>query len=232
MILAIVQARCSSTRLPGKVLAPVAGRAMILRQLERLQRSTAIDTLVVATSVEPSDDPLVELMESEGITIRRGPLADVASRFAMVASEFSPDSIVRLTADCPLADHAVIDRVIGEHVSSGADYTSNTQVRTYPQGLDVECVTAAAFDRMMALPLSDAEREHVTMALYSRPNEFVLRNVSQSDDHSNLRWTVDRPDDLEFVRAVYDALYGTTPDFLQDDILALLARTPGLNHTN
>jgi len=232
VILAIMQARCSSTRLPGKVLAPVSGREMILRQIERVNNSTMIDSLVVATSVEASDDPLVDVLTSEGVTVRRGALVDVAGRFQMVAAEFSPDSIVRLTADCPLADHAVIDQAINEHLEFGTDYTSNTQVRTFPQGLDVECVTAVAFNRMMSLPLSDLEREHVTMAIYTRQDLFTVHSVVQRDDHSRLRWTVDRPDDLEFVRNVYDALYEKKADFNQRDILELLSRAPGLNHTN
>lgn len=230
MIIAIVQARCSSTRLPGKVLAPVAGAPMIIRQLERVERATMIDNIVVATSVEASDDPLADLIESTGRAVRRGPLQDVAARFAQVADEFAPDHIVRLTADCPVADHAIIDRVVGEHLASGADYTSNVMPRTYPRGLDVECISTVTFERMMQLDLTEPEREHVTMGIYSRPSEFVLHNVVQSDDSSNLRWTVDLPEDLEFVRAVYDALYADNPDFTQEDILNLLARAPHLTH--
>jgi spore coat polysaccharide biosynthesis protein SpsF len=232
MILAIVQARSSSRRLPGKVLAPVEGAPMILRQLERLARSSMIDELVVATSVEESDDPLVEVLEAESVECRRGPLDDVASRFLQVADEFEPDSIVRLTADCPLADHRVIDRVISEHIQSGADYTSNTLERTYPQGLDVECMTSVAFSRLMRLPLSATEQEHVTLGMYSRTNEFELKSVTQSPDHSALRWTVDLPEDLAFVRTIYDALYAATPDFAQKDILDFLARNPELSRTN
>jgi spore coat polysaccharide biosynthesis protein SpsF len=232
MILAIVQARSSSRRLPGKVLAPVSGAPMILRQLERVARSSMIDETVVATSVEPSDDSLVEILEEQSIEYRRGSLDDVAARFLQVADEFMPDTIVRLTADCPLADHQVIDRVISEHVRSGADYTSNTLERTYPQGLDVECVTFGAFSRLMELPLSADEREHVTLGVYSRPDDFELNSVTQGHNYSALRWTVDLPDDLAFVRTIYDALYARTPDFAQEDILEFLAGNPGLSRTN
>ncbi|WP_223694640.1 cytidylyltransferase domain-containing protein [Leifsonia poae] len=232
MTLAVLQARLSSTRLPGKVLAPVLGVPMILRQIERLRRSTTIDTLVVATSVEASDDPLANLLEKDGVLVRRGPLQDVAARFAAVVQEFRPSTLVRLTADCPLADHAVIDRVVEEHLASGADYTSNVIDRTYPDGLDVECIAVPAFERMLALPLTQPEREHVTLAIYSRPESFVLKSVEQSPSHAGLRWTVDLPADLEFVRAVYEHLYDRNPDFGQADILELVERTPGLNRSD
>ena len=232
MILAIVQARCSSTRLPGKVVAPVAGRAMILRQIERLQRCEMIDQLVVATSTDSSDDSLVKMLQAEQISVRRGSLDDVAGRFQLVAREFEPTTIVRLTADCPLADPEVIDRVIRAHTDAGSDYTSNTLERTYPQGLDVECVSSAAFTRLLALPLTASEREHVTLGIYQRPDEFSLQSVVQQPDLSQLRWTVDVPEDLAFVRAVYDSLYHDNPNFAQADVLELLERTPGMSRVN
>jgi spore coat polysaccharide biosynthesis protein SpsF len=230
--LAIVQARMSSTRLPGKVLAALHGRPMILRQLERLAQSTRIDTLVVATSTDATDDALAATLLAEGIEVRRGPLDDVAERFHRVVREFQPQTVVRLTADCPLCDPEVIDRVITEHIASEADYTSNVIRRTYPQGLDVECMKPAAFERLMSGPLTAAEREHVTIGLYSRPDEFTLHSVTQHEDLSAHRWTVDRPDDLEFVREVYDRLYDAAPRFRQADILDLVRRHPELEHTN
>lgn len=205
---------------------------MVVRQLERLKRATMIDRLVVATSVDASDDPLVELLEAEQITVRRGSLDDVAGRFSDVVNEFGPTNVIRLTADCPLTDPSVIDRVIQEHLDSGADYTSNTLERTFPQGLDVECVTAAAFDSLMALPLTPSEREHVTLGIYSRPGSFSLHAVTQEQDLSNLRWTVDLPEDLAFVRLVYQHLFHANPHFAQADILRLLNENPGLSRVN
>ena len=231
MILAILQGRLSSTRLPGKVLAPVLGEPMSVRQLERLSASIEIDRLVVATSVDPSDDPLLAELERRGVTVRRGPLNDVVERFAGVVREFAPTTVVRLTADCPLADVGVIDRVIRSHRDSGSDYTSNTIHRTYPDGLDVEAVSRNAFDRLIALPLTDREREHVTLGIYSRPDQFTLNSVAQADDRSALRWTVDLPDDLTFVREVYERLYHENPAFGQAEILELLAQRPELNRT-
>jgi spore coat polysaccharide biosynthesis protein SpsF len=232
LVLGVVQARMSSTRLPGKVLEPVSGRPMILRQIERLRRSVLIDHLVVATSVDPSDDPLADLLTSEGVDYRRGSLTDVADRYLRVAREFQPNTIVRLTADCPLAEPSVIDAVIEHHITSGADYTSNVLERTYPQGLDAECVTFAAFERLMGLTLTDREREHVTLGVYQRPEQFRLESVTQITDRSNLRWTVDLPADLEFVRAVYAALYPHNPNFDQENLVSYLALHPELNRTN
>lgn len=228
MILAVLQARCSSTRFPGKVLAPLRQQPMILRQIERLRRTGSLDLLVVATSVDSSDDPLVEVLDAAGVEVRRGPLDDVVGRFAGVVDEFGADHIVRLTADCPLTDPEVIDRVVREHLASGADYTSNVLPPTFPDGLDVEVFSREAFARLLALPLTPREREHVTLGLHGRPDDFVLRNVAQDPDRSELRWTVDVPDDLVFVEAVYDRLYDESPGFAQAEILELLARHPEL----
>lgn len=232
MKLAIVQARMSSTRLPGKVVEPVLGVPMILRQLERIALADRIDQVVVATSLDSSDDELAALLTASGVDVRRGPLTDVAARFESVVDEFQPETVIRLTADCPLCDPDVIDRVIDEHTASGADYSSNVIERTYPQGLDVECVSTDAFRRMIAGGLDRDEREHVTLALYRAPHRFALHSVTQDEDLSRLRWTVDRPDDLEFVRAVYQELYPNSPAFRQADILDLLRRRPELEHLN
>jgi spore coat polysaccharide biosynthesis protein SpsF len=201
---------------------------MVLRQVERLRQSRLIDELVIATSVDASDDDLVHVLEDEEVAVRRGSLEDVASRFSVVIEEWKPTTIVRLTADCPLADPEVIDRVIEEHLNAGADYTSNVIERTYPRGLDVECLGAETFATLMGLALTSAEREHVTLGIYNRPETFVLHSVTQRPNLSHLRWTVDLPEDLEFVRAVYDALYDNNPRFGQAEVLALLDREPGL----
>jgi spore coat polysaccharide biosynthesis protein SpsF len=205
---------------------------MILRQLERLERSTMIDALVVATSVDSSDDSLVATLESAGVAVRRGPLDDVLERFNLVVREFEPDTIVRLTADCPLADPLVIDDVIRAHLHAGVDYTSNTLPPTYPDGLDVECIGAAAFERLLTLPLTAREREHLTMGIYSRPAVFVRNTVEQEPDLSHLRWTVDLPEDLEFVEAVYESLYANNAAFGQADILHFLGDRPELTRTD
>lgn len=228
MPLAILQARMSSSRLPGKVLKPILDRPLILRALERISRARRLDGIVLATSTDASDDPLAEAVEREGYLVRRGSLHDVLARFLAVADEFEPEDIVRLTGDNVLTDPDVIDRVVEEHLDRGADYSSNTMPRTYPRGLDVEVVRAGALREVAFLGPDMDEREHVTMGVYRRPDRFRLHGVVQSQDRSALRWTVDYPADLEFARSVYAELYERTPRFGQDEILDLLERRPEL----
>lgn len=231
MRLGVLQARMSSSRLPGKVLAPVLGKPMIARIVDRISGSAAIDTLVVVTSTDPSDDPLVDALGEHGVLVRRGPLADVLTRFEMVRQEFDPTLIVRLTGDNALTDPEVIDQVVSAHEAGGFDYTSNTIVRTFPHGLDVECFAPDAFVRLQTLTLSPAEREHVTLGLYTRPELFTIGSVTQQEDQSHLRWTVDYPEDLEFARTVYGELLPTNPRFSTKDVLELLRRKPSLSRT-
>lgn len=231
MILGVLQARMSSARLPGKVLEPILGAPLILRAIERIRRATCLDGLVLATSVDPSDDPLVQVAEAAGVDVRRGPLHDVLRRFVVVADELLPDHVVRLTGDNALIDPTVIDRVVERHLESGADYTSNTLERTYPRGLDVEAVAVRALRQVDRMATEPDEREHVTLGIYRRPGLFTLNSVRQEQDRSDWRWTVDLPGDLDFVRVVYRSLHGAKPEFGQEDIATLLKRRPDLART-
>lgn len=226
MILAIVQARMSSTRLPGKVLKDILGKPMIIRQLERIGRSQLIDRMIVATSTEKSDDVLAETLEQAGIEVFRGSLDDVLSRFQKLREQYRPDHIVRLTADCPLTDPVVIDGIIAQHLDTGANYTSNVIKRTFPRGLDAEVFSVAAMDRLSKLDLGQDEHEHVTLGFYRRPEEFTLTNFEGVEDNSHLRWTVDNPEDYEFANWVYSELYPRNAAFTSEDILKLLEQNP------
>lgn len=230
MVLALVQARMTSSRLPGKVLEHVSGAPMILRQLERVSRASCVDRVMVATSHLRSDDRLVEVLTAAGIETYRGPLEDVLGRYLGAIRHAQVDRVLRVTADCPLIDPDVIDLVDEMHTDTGADYASNVLQRTYPQGLDVEAVTREALERIEALA-SFEEREHVTLGIYRRPEDFTLASVVQESDQSHLRWTVDLPADLSFVRSVYDELYASDPQFGSGAVLALLERRPELIHT-
>ena len=227
---AVLQARCSSRRFPRKVLADLHGAPMIVRQLERVRRARRLDELVVATSTDGSDDPLVERVEAEGLRVHRGSLEDVLERF--IDASAGADHVVRLTGDCPLASPAVIDALVERHLATGADYTSNTLERTFPIGLDAEVVTRAALLAAHAEADLGSEREHVTPFVYKRPERFRLENLRGPGEHGDLRWTVDEPADLEFVAAVYAALYDADPAFTTEDVLALLARRPELARIN
>jgi spore coat polysaccharide biosynthesis protein SpsF len=205
----------SSTRLPGKVLAPVLGEPMIGRQIERLRRATRIDVLVVATSLDPSDDPLAAYCETLGVPVYRGSLHDVLDRFCGVLRTYpSTDALIRLTADCPLADWSVVDQVIERHIGEGADYTNNTMPeRTFPQGLDVEAVRPGVLLEAGREAVDPYEREHVTPFIYRRPERYRLASLARSPSLGALRWTVDLPSDLAFVRHVYGELYPNDPAF-------------------
>lgn len=228
MVLAILQARTSSHRLPGKVLSPVLGMPLILRGLERISRAERIDRVVLATSDHPSDDDLALLVEETGYEVHRGPLDDVLTRFLQVLDRFDDETVVRLTGDNVLSDPDVIDHVIAAHLESGADYTANTLARSYPRGLDVEAFRADALRAIDKVAASADEREHVTLGIYRRPLEFRLHSVVQPTDRSHLRWTVDYPADLEFARAVYAHLHESNPFFGQEDVVNLLETHPEL----
>lgn len=222
MAVAILQARMSSTRLPGKVLRPLAGRPMIERQIERLRRCTTLERLIVATSVEPSDDPLADHLTSLGVDLFRGSLTDVLDRYLGAARAFDVrGQVVRLTADCPLADPEVIDACVRLHANLGVDYVSNGRRRTYPHGLDVEAFDITALAAAAAEASDPYDREHVTPFIYRNPQRFSLGALTQEIDESALRWTVDTPEDYAFVERVYAALYPGNPAFTSDDVRRL-----------
>jgi len=204
---------------------------MIARQVERIGRASRIDDLVIATSRDPSDDPLAAWADAEGLTVYRGSLDDVLGRFVGVIAAYAPDTVVRLTADCPLASPSVIDAVIDHFLELDVDYCSNTLTPTFPDGLDVEVVRARVLNEVAEMSTDPAEREHVTLGVYRRPERFSVANYADDRDLSSLRWTVDTADDLAFVRRVYEALYETSPDFETGDILDLIERTLGLGRT-
>jgi spore coat polysaccharide biosynthesis protein SpsF len=231
VILAILQARMSSTRLPGKVLRPLAGAPMVLRQLERIGRARRIDALVVAISDDRTDDVLNDVLDHNGVRVHRGALQDVLARFAGALDAVGEaDHVLRLTADCPFADPEVIDAVIARHLESGADYTSNTpEHRTFPKGLDAEVMTAQALHEAAAEAEDHYEREHVTAFFYRRPDRFRLAFVDQDRDEGDVRWTVDTPDDYAFAGLAYDGLYPETPAFTSDDVRAFVRARPELH---
>lgn len=223
---AIVQARMTSSRLPGKVLMPVDGEPMILQQLDRISRARCLDHIVVAVSSEASDDHLVSVLVEAGFDVVRGSLDDVLDRFVAALDSYDADVVVRLTGDCPLACPSVIDDVISAFHASTADYLSNTLDPTYPDGLDVEVMTASSLRMVARNSLDPAEREHVTLGIYRHPETFAVENFADPSgrNNSHLRWTVDNADDLDFVRWVYESMAGATFDY--PALLELLKQHP------
>jgi spore coat polysaccharide biosynthesis protein SpsF len=231
-ILGVLQARTSSSRLPGKVLLPILGQPMIQRQIERLKRVRCMDSLVLATSTDPSDDALAASVAASGVPVYRGSLDNVLERFIGAAAPFHPEWVVRLTGDCPLADPQLIDRLISDTLAVAADYGSTVLAPTFPDGLDAEIVRFDLLRQIACEPRTSAEREHVTLAIHRNPDLFQLHSVTGSPDLSAMRWTVDEPRDLAFVSAVYEALYPSNPVFGTDDILRLLRQRPELAGLN
>ncbi len=228
MILGVLQARASSSRLPGKVLMPMAGAPMLERQIERLLRSRRMDKLVLATSDRSDDDPVAEIAARAGIELYRGSLDDVLDRYYQAARPHAPNHVVRVTGDCPLADWEVVDRVIGFAVDGDYDYASNTLNPTWPDGLDVEVVKFAALETAWREAERQLEREHVMPFLTSRGDRFRLGSLESETDLSHMRWTVDEPEDYAFVCRVYETLFPGNPAFTTADVLALLAEQPEL----
>lgn len=224
--LLIVQARMTSTRLPGKVLLPLAGEPMLTRLIERLRRVEQSDGIVIATTANASDDPIAALCAQLGVPCHRGSEHDVLSRYADAARLHGADVVVRITSDCPLIHPALVDQVIAAYEEGDSDYVSNMLPPTWPYGMAVEVFSAEALQQAHAEATQPAEREHVTPFLYWHPERYRLRNVASPVDLSHHRWTVDTPEDYELVRRLFETLHPINPEFTQDHILTLLDAHP------
>jgi spore coat polysaccharide biosynthesis protein SpsF len=230
-IVAIIQARTGSTRLPGKVLKDLEGKTMLARVVERVRRATLINELLVATTDRPADDAVVEECRRHSVKVARGDQDDVLDRYFRAAQLAKAEIVVRITSDCPLIDPEIIDKTISAFQEARADYASNALQRTYPRGLDTEVLSFSALSRAWQEARQRYEREHVTPYIYEHPDKFKILPVTGETDHSNHRWTVDTPEDLEFVRAVYSRLK-TDTTLSWRDVLSLLDREPELQTLN
>lgn len=231
-VVAVVQARLGSTRLPGKVLLDVGGASMLARTVRRLQRARLVDTVVVATSTTPQDDAVERAARELGVAVCRGSEDDVLARYAQAAGESRAEVVVRVTSDCPLIDPDVVDLVVASFRAAcpTADYASNTQHRTYPRGLDVEAFSAAALERADREARTEAQREHVTPYFYQHPELFHLVSVANDRDLAAYRFTVDTAEDLAFARAVYARIGGDA--FGWREVIRLLEAEPSLAAIN
>lgn len=220
----VVQARMSSSRLPGKVAMPLAGAPAIVRMMERVQRVKA-DHHVVATSDDPSDDELAELCATHGLECFRGPLDDVLGRVLDAAP--AEHHVVRLTGDCPLIDPALVDRHIEtfRHERPWAQYVTNASVRTFPDGLDVEVVDRLILEEAARTATTTYDREHVTPWVRRRARSVP---IAQDVDLSAIRITLDERADYDVIAAIYDALYPHDPTFGTEDIYRLMLSRPDL----
>lgn len=225
---AIVQARMTSTRLPGKVLLEVLGRPMLSYQLERVAKVTAIDRIVIATTTNATDDPVAAFAAAGGLGLHRGSETDVLGRFQGAAAAYDAEVVVRLTGDCPLADPDVIALLLRRYSEAepACDFVTNAIPRSYPAGLDAECFSRDALEIAAAEASDDYDREHVTPFLYRNPDRFRPLSIVCEPNLSEERWTLDEPDDFQLIRRILETLYPARPDFRMADVLALLDARP------
>ena len=232
-VLAIIQARSSSTRLPGKVLMKIEDKTMLEHVCDRVLASKLVDEVLVATTMNRLDLAIIKLCAEKGIRVYAGSENDVLDRFYQVAKIIKPANILRITADCPIVDPANIDKVIAEHLKSGADYTGNTVGKeTYPDGQDSEIFTFEALKKSWKEAVLASEREHVTQYIKKNDTVFKIVGVESKVDLSEHRWTVDGQEDLDFIREVNRELYPKDPVFSMEEVLNLLKTKPQLSKIN
>jgi spore coat polysaccharide biosynthesis protein SpsF len=224
---AVIQARCGSSRLPFKVLSDLSGQPMLARVVERVRAARRVDDVVVATSDSSTDDPLEALAVERKWSLVRGSLHDVLSRFQLAAERSQADVVVRITADCPFIDPDIIDRVVAafHEANPKVDYASNVwPVRTFARGLDTEVFSRRALDLSARDATAQPHREHVTQYVLQNPALFTTINVVADRDTSKYRWTVDTEEDLRLAQLLYGGLHA--PGFRTNDVLALLDQHP------
>lgn len=249
-VVAIIQARMGSSRLPGKVLLDIAGKPMLARVFARTSRAKAVDRVVVATTTDPSDDPVAAGCDAMGIPFTRGSLHDVLDRYYQAAKQANAGVVVRITADCPAIDPALVDDCVTALLDGSFDFTCNRLpppfTRTYPIGLDTEVCTFAALEKAWKESSETFHREHVMPYLYegtelsaasyrlsagTSPRGFKIAQLHDTVDYGAYRWTVDTPEDLEFMRQVY-ARFNGRDDFSWTDVLDLVHAEPDLMMIN
>lgn len=233
-IVAIMQARMGSTRLPGKVMKKILGKPVILWDLDRISLSKLIDEIVVAIPYGKENDVIVDTIKeyNDKIVTTRGSEDDVLDRYYQAAVKTDADVVVRITSDCPLIDPVVIDSVIEQFLDNDCDYCSNSLIRTYPRGLDTEVFSFKALEEAWKEAKKDYEREHVTPYIIENPDKFKLLNVANDINLSHLRWTLDTKEDFEFINAVYKRIFPKKQLFSMGDVFELLDKEPELIDLN
>jgi spore coat polysaccharide biosynthesis protein SpsF len=229
-IVATIEARMASSRLPGKVLFPLAGEPALVRMVERARRSRSLDAVVVATTSEPSDDPIADLCARKQIPCFRGSQEDVLSRVRLAAESAQAELIVELTGDCPLIDPAHIDGMVALYLSGGYDYVYNRLHRGYPDGLDCQVFSLEALARVDALASDPIDRSHVSSYFYREPDRFRIGGprLGESDEEfwPDLAITLDEEGDYRLLARIYAELFPGRPEFSAVDVLRLLRKHP------
>jgi spore coat polysaccharide biosynthesis protein SpsF len=232
---AIIQARMSSSRLPGKVLLDIAGQPMIVRVVERARRAKSVDDVIIATTTDPSDDPIEALCRERGYLVYRGSMFDVLDRFYGAARQAAAEVIVRITADCPVIDPGVIDQTVEAFHTSMADFACNRLPppwhRTWPIGLDTEVCSFSGLERAWKEAVLPYEREHVMPFFYDTEDRFKVVVLEHDPDYGELRWTVDTAEDLKLLRQIF-ARFSGSDAFTWEDVLRLVENEPELTEIN
>lgn len=232
---AIIQGRMSSSRLPGKILMDIGGEPMLIRVVRRVRRAQSVDQVVIATTDDPSDDPVEALCKTRGISIYRGSLFDVLDRFYQTALLFQAETVIRVTADCPLIDPEEIDHVVRAFYEQQVDFAANRLPppwkRTYPIGLDIEVCKFQALEQTWREAQEAHHREHVMPYLYETPGRFNVLVIDHPINYGDIRWTVDTPVDLEVVRLIYQH-FSNQDTFSWVDVLSLYKQQPELLSMN
>ncbi|MGP4060596.1 cytidylyltransferase domain-containing protein [Halobacillus sp. H74] len=227
-VVAIVQARMGSTRLPGKVLMKVMGKSLLEYQIERMQRAKSITEIVIATSTKQKDDPIIDLCNQLSVSHFRGSEHDVLDRFYRAAEAYDAEAVVRLTADCPLIDPEVIDQVVDYYVKNHYryDYGSNTEMRSYPRGMDTSIFSFKALEQACREARLPFDREHVTPFIIRNEQRFPSFHITYSQDASHHRWTVDTKEDFQLIEHILKELYPKNEKFTLKDTLNVFENHP------
>ena len=224
-----------STRLPGKVMMELCGTPVIEHVVNRLNESKLIDSIIIATSEDKNNQPLIDFCINKHVDYFIGSEDDVLDRYYQAAVDKGMDDediIIRITSDCPLIDSFVVDKVIEEHISNNNDYTTNVLECTYPDGLDCEVFNFNVLKEAWINANLSSQREHVTLYIRDNPNKFKLANVKNDEDFSDFRWTLDEQEDFIFINEVYKNLYDPDYFFHMDDVIQLLKQKPELLNIN
>lgn len=219
----IVQARMTSTRLPGKVLKTVLGKPLLEYQIERLRRIAAADEIVIATTTNEEDQPIVDLCNRLKVPYFRGLEEDVLARYHGAAKEYKADIIVRITSDCPVIDPAVCDEAITYFIKNKFDY-DYVRLEQYPRGLDTEVFSFEVLDECYKEAIDKPDREHVTPFIYRHPERYRLKYIYCDKDYRHYRWTVDTKEDFELIKRIIENLYPIKPKFDLTDILDVMKK--------
>lgn len=232
MVSAIIQARTGSTRLPGKVLMKLAGKTVLEHVIERVSMAETVDNIVVATTMDKNDKNILELCNKNGINVFCGSEDDVLDRYYQVARHFGIKDIVRITSDCPLIDPEILDDTVRLYKKTGADYATNIIEESFPDGLDVEVFSFGTLEDAWQNARFVSDREHVTSYIKKNGDRFKIVSSRNDVDLSGKRWTIDRQEDFDFLRLIFEGIYYRNPKFRMGDVLEFIEKNPEIEKIN